>query len=208
MHNSFKRFFLVLTFVSIGLAPILASETSMASGTGGSKAPTAVEQAEFAVSLFMQSCLSKGGDQKLLRSWANDEAKLPRMSGEAAESFLRSTPSKKGMVWAVGAPQGKYVLVSDDSGMCGVYAEKADADSIHAQMKWLVDNLKKTTGEEKITYETKVETSPNKQDKATRVAVRRPERDNDIGIVATTFKTKPNLAAAINMFAIPSGTQL
>ncbi len=226
MHNNFKRF----GFVFMVLAGLALTHPSMAEEKAKEAAPakeatkeaakaapegktvkiteaTPVEQAEFAVNLFMQACLANGGDKERLRKWVK-EVKLPEVTGEDAKPFLSNTPSGKGLAWSASGKQGRFVLVSEDNGACTIYSRKADEKKVHEMMKWMKDNLDKNKGEQKITYELRTENDKEQKLKRTLIAVRRPDMGNDIGMVATTSTTHPSLAAIISIFAIESGAKM
>lgn len=64
--------------------------------------------------LFMQTCLQYAGDPEGLRAWARKTG-LPQAAEQARTAFLHGAP---GQVFDASDPDGKFVLVSSDDGIC------------------------------------------------------------------------------------------
>ena len=76
--------------------------------------------------LFIQSCLPFAGRPAALRQWAT-QLKLPEVPDPARAAFLGGAPGK---VFDASDPEGKFVLVSSDDGICAVITYRAgDAET-------------------------------------------------------------------------------
>ena len=73
------------------------------------------------VGLFVQGCMPFVGNAAGLRAWAARTG-LPSVPDPARSAFLQGAP---GQVFDGSNPEGKFVLVSSDDGLCSVVTDKA-----------------------------------------------------------------------------------
>jgi hypothetical protein len=71
--------------------------------------------------LFMQSCMPYAGDPTGLRAWAQKTGLRP-VPEQARAAFLHGAP---GQVFDASDPDGKFVLVSSDDGICSAVTNQA-----------------------------------------------------------------------------------
>jgi len=81
--------------------------------------------------LFMQSCLQFAGDREGLRNWAKKTG-LKQLPPDAQDRFLYGLP---GVVFDASNKDGKFVLVSEDSGSCSTIAEMANGAVVIADLE-------------------------------------------------------------------------
>jgi hypothetical protein len=92
-------------------------------------APALGQQADGATQLaglFTQACLAHAGNPAALRQWAA-QFHLPAVPPEHAAAFLRGG---HGQVFDASNRAGKFVVVSDDSGACGSFTDRATASDV------------------------------------------------------------------------------
>jgi hypothetical protein len=70
--------------------------------------------------LFMQACLPYAGDPEGLRAWAG-KIGLPHAVEQARSAFLHGAA---GQVFDASDPDGKFVLVSSDDGLCSAVTDQ------------------------------------------------------------------------------------
>ena len=77
----------------------------------------------------MQTCLPYAGDPDGLRAWARTMG-LPLAAEQARTAFLHGAP---GQVFDASDPEGKFVLVSSDDGICSAVTNQvAQSAAINA----------------------------------------------------------------------------
>lgn len=81
--------------------------------------------------LFMQGCLPFAGTPARLRAWAHT-ANLPEVPEAARAAFLHGAP---GQVFDASNPNGKFVLVSSDDGICAAVTNHAAGPAVVAALE-------------------------------------------------------------------------
>ena len=105
----------LLGAVAVGLACLPAP----------AETPVRENAAELA-GLFMQSCNRFVGNRQGLRDWARATG-LPELPEAGEAAFLRGASGK---VFDATDTAGKFVVVSEDSGICSAIAELADGAAV------------------------------------------------------------------------------
>lgn len=117
-----------MRFASLGAAAIMTVIAGTPLARADSKPNAAAKQV---AGLFMQSCVRFAGDRDGLRGWATQTG-LKILPQGVQDRFLSGLP---GLVFDASNKDGKFVLVSDDSGACSVVAEMASGIGVIADLE-------------------------------------------------------------------------
>jgi hypothetical protein len=113
---------------------LLATAASAAGESPSAAAPAGDLQAEFTMRMFMQLCMTTGGERTLVAAEA-DKLGFRKLAPEAASRFAGSNG---GEAWGVQVTGGFFALALDTTGVCTVYARRLDADAFRRTVtSWL-----------------------------------------------------------------------